>query len=397
MLRRLSLLAHRYLGLVAAIVIVAVSVTGSALVVRDAVEGWLHPDVMQVEPAGDIISPDSALARVRAIDLERSPRMVEFPDSPRDPYAVWLTGPAQQRIMVDPYRGTVLGENARRGGVMGTLFVWHVELAAGDVGAWIVGLLGIGLLLLALTGLVIAWPGWRRLRRIFIVKWRRRWRVVNYDLHRAGGMWTLLFVVLTSATGAGLFFYGSTAAFLDWVTGTEPTRTATPTSAPPTPEAERISLRRAVDQARTALPEGRPTYLYLPQSADAPVTIRMRVEGEWHPNGRSFVYVDSYEGSVLQSKNALHAPAGRQILHTMYPLHIGSVGGTWVRVLYVLLGLGPAVLTISGVIIWYVRWRDRKGREGRSGPPESVRKPQAPPELETAGRSQKRSPREKYG
>jgi len=358
MLRRLSLLLHRYVGLAAAVVVVAVSVTGSALVVRDAAEGWLHPDVMRVEPGASRISPDSALAQVQSTRPKRPPRLFEFPDAPDEPYAVWLKGPAQTRVMVDPYRGTVLGQNARRGGILGTLFVWHVELAAGDVGAWVVGISGILLILLSISGLIIAWPGWRWIRRIFVVKWQRTWRAVNYDLHRAGGLWTLLFVLLTSATGAGLFFYTPTAQFLDWVTRTRPAPKATPTSPPQASEPERISLQRGVKQAKEALPTGKPTYLYLPQAPDDPIVVRMRVDGEWHPNGRSFAYVDAYRGDLLRADNALEAPLGRRILHTMYPLHIGSIGGPWVRLLYVLLGLAPTVLTVTGVIVWYKRKRD---------------------------------------
>lgn len=390
MLRWLFLLVHRYLGLAAALVVIAVSLTGSALVVRDAVEGWVHSDVMRVEPGTKRISPDSALARVREAGVKRSPRLVEFPDGPRHPYAIWLNGSAQERVMVDPYRGTILGRNARTEGLMGTLFVWHTKLAAGAVGAWIVGLIGIGLLLLSITGLVIAWPGWGRLRRILLVKWTRGWRSVNYDLHRAGGIWTLAFVVLTAATGSGLFFYSSTGELLDWVTGTEPDNTGTPTSPPSSPTAERVSLVRAVDRARDALPGGTPTFVYLPNAVDAPITVRVRMGEEWHPNGRSFAYVDAYEGTLLRADNALEAPLGRRILYALYPLHIGSVGGVWGRILYVFLGLTPTGLAITGTIVWYMRRRDRSRQSAQTSLPETVRYPEAPP----TGRSDSSIPRQ---
>ena len=46
-----------------------------------------------------------------------------------------------------------------------------------------------------------------------------------------------------------------------------------------------------------------------------------------------------------------------QVLQTFYPLHIGAVGGRVGQWLYVLLGLAPAVLSVTGTIIWYQRWR----------------------------------------
>jgi uncharacterized iron-regulated membrane protein len=60
---------------------------------------------------------------------------------------------------------------------------------------------------------------------------------------------------------------------------------------------------------------------------------------------------------VLRVDDARTAPAGARLLHTFYPLHVGAVGGLFVKGLYVFLGLAPAVLSITGTIIWYRRWR----------------------------------------
>jgi uncharacterized iron-regulated membrane protein len=105
------------------------------------------------------------------------------------------------------------------------------------------------------------------------------------------------------------------------------------------------------------LPEAQPTYLYFPETAEIPVTVRLRTPPEWHPNGRSFVYARPSDASILRVDDAREAPWGAQLLQTFYPLHIGAVGGLLVKWLYVILGLAPAVLSVTGTIIWYQRWR----------------------------------------
>ena len=56
------------------------------------------------------------------------------------------------------------------------------------------------------------------------------------------------------------------------------------------------------------------------------------------------------------------------MVYAAYPLHVGAFGVA-VRVLYGLLGIAPAVLSVTGVLIWYRRWR----RQDRA-----VRAPQIP-------------------
>ena len=51
------------------------------------------------------------------------------------------------------------------------------------------------------------------------------------------------------------------------------------------------------------------------------------------------------------------------------PLHFGFYGSTPVKWLYALGGLAPAVLAISGTVVWYLRRRRSRlpARAGRTG------------------------------
>ena len=369
---------HLYVGLALSLVLIVICVTGSALVFRGELDRLLRPDLLQVEdPGGPRLGPDRALQVVRDARPQTEPRLVELPQEATAPYKVWLTN--GRHAFVDAYRPALLGTRGVHEGFMNTLFDLHAELLAGATGLVIVGVSGLLTLVLAVTGLVLWWPAglspgalrWRRLRVGLVVAWRRgAWRL-NYDLHRAGGVYTLLFLALVAGTGSALVFYSQTGTLLNWVTGSR--------SLPPPPSVQAgsgggprsPSLDEAVRTARQEVPGAVPTFVYLPQAAEAPLSVRLRTPPEWHPNGRSFVYLRPRDGTVLRVDDMRNAPTGARLLPAVYPLHIGAVGGGIVRVLYVLLGLSPVALAVTGTLIWFRRWRKRHRSlpENGSAPP----------------------------
>ena len=359
MLRRVSSWIHLYGGLALGGLLIVISVSGSALVFEDTLNEWTRPDLHHVTPTGERASLDAVVAAVREASPDATPWIAKLPAAPTEPVVVRL-GPEAPSVFVDPYRATVLGVQRPDEGVVNTVAGLHVELLAGRTGGMIVGLSGLLLVLLTATGLVLWWP--RRLRRLgraLYVSWRRGGARFNYDLHRAGGFYTMLFLLLTALTGSAFVFYPTTQQIISAVTATAPWPPSAPTvdegQGVKTPAA--VSYREVMAAAQQALPAAEPTYLYFPTSAEAPVTVRLRTPPEWHPNGRSFVYLNPSAASVLRVDDAREAPWGAQLLQTFYPLHVGAVGGLFVKWLYVVLGLAPAVLSVTGTIIWYQRWR----------------------------------------
>lgn len=359
LLRRVSSWIHLYGGLALGGLLIVISVSGSALVFEDTMDTWLRPDLRHVEPEGKRVSMDRVLNAVRHARPDATPWIANLPTEPTDPVVVRL-GPEAPSIFIDPYRARVLGVRGPDEGLMNTLTTLHVHLWAGTTGGIIVGVTGLLLVLLTATGLVLWWP--RRLRALWNalrVAWRHGPLRINYDLHRAGGFYTTAFVLLTALTGSAFIFYPTTKQIMSTVTASAPWPPA-----PPTVQEQRvardtaaIAYEDAMQAAQASLPSATPTYLYLPESETAPVGVRMRTPPEWHPNGRSFVYVRPADAAVLRVDDAREAPWGMQVLQTFYPLHIGAVGGLVGQWLYVLLGLAPAVLSVTGTIIWYQRWR----------------------------------------
>lgn len=73
--------------------------------------------------------------------------------------------------------------------------------------------------------------------------------------------------------------------------------------------------------------------------------------GETYSN----IAVDYETGEVEGATLLKDKPFINRLLTILQPLHFGNYGGFWIKIIYAVGGLLPAVLSISGFVIWYFR------------------------------------------
>lgn len=350
---------HLVLGLTAGLILSVSGITGSALVFRNELDAVLHPHLLRAQPGPVRLGLDPVLAAAQTAHPGERPARVQMPRTPAETYEITMAGPDPLQVYVDPYRGTVLGARRESETLPNVLFEIHHTLLAGEAGERVLGITALLLLLVVLTGIVVWWPGWRAGWRRFVravsVRMGGSWRAVTFDLHRALGFWTIGFLTVVAVTGASLVFHERFMAGLDWITGSPP-RPVAPAVVPV--QGARPTVQSMVDRADAAIDGGQVTYVMLPASPTAPLTVRKKTEEELHPSGRNFVYLDPGTGRVLAAEAARTAHAGTRAYNVLYPVHIGRWGGLPSRILHVLLGLTPAILLVSGALMWW----NRRGR-----------------------------------
>ena len=352
---------HLWVGLPLAAVLVVLSATGTALVYRHEIDQRLDPALLRVEPTSLSVGLGTVVRQAQRAVPGGEPRLVRLPGQPDDPVQVYLDG--DQIAYLAPASGAVLGVRGTGEGAMNTVFDLHSTLLSGDTGERVVGVVGLLALVAVGSGLVLWWPSaptWRRVWKASTVAVARGPRRLNYDVHRAGGLYTVPFLVVVAASGVALVFTAEVGAVL-----AAATRSVPRPSAPVVEDGAALDpgvLDAALVAASRALPGARATFVTLPRSPGAPLAVRTRAPGEWHPNGRSYVYLHPTTGRVLRTDDARRAGAADRALFTAYPLHTGAYGGRGVRALYAALGLAPAVLSVTGVVIWFRRWRARNRR-----------------------------------
>lgn len=358
--RRLVFKLHLYVGLLVGLLLVVVGLSGSVLVFREELEALAYPQLLVSNAAGERIAVEEVVQTVqRAYPADR-PFAIRVPRSSRETYLVKLNSAHDRVVYIDPYSGHILGGHRQRETVLGWLALLHTELLASEAGETMVGLGGLLLLGLSATGLVLWWPRNGKLSQGFKVQWSARWKRLNFDVHRATGIYAVLFLSITAATGAALVFNASGVDLVDALTASAP-RPAAPLVESTSSGTAVRTLDTLLDAADRALPLPT-TWVSLPQTPTTPLVVRKKRPDEAHPNGRNFVYLDPRTGAVLQIERDRFAPRGTRVFNTFYPLHVGAIAGTPTRILQVGVGLTPLVLFTTGAVMWATRKRKTRRR-----------------------------------
>jgi uncharacterized iron-regulated membrane protein len=84
-------------------------------------------------------------------------------------------------------------------------------------------------------------------------------------------------------------------------------------------------------------------------------------------NQADVYYFDQYTGQHLMTlRRGLNQSAGDVVMAWIGPLHFGTFGGVPVKVLWVVLGLAPVVLSVTGVFMYWNRSLSKKWRKLRT-------------------------------
>lgn len=361
--KKVCLKIHLYGGLWFGALLVLLSVTGSILVFEHEIDRFLNRELLThsetVDPGQEPVPIDESISNIRQSFPGKEIQFMGLPADSNATMEVWLgSEPEYTYVYVNPYNAEITG--SRVGNSSFTLFMHelHAHLLTGETGSVIVGISGIVLVLLCLSGIILWVPKAGKLLKSITVSFRKKFKRVNYDLHRSVGFWTCLLLLLFALTGSALVFYTGSESLLGSLLNEKPAAAAPPSSIPENRDISHI-YQKAIDKAKSLFPDGRVSFLYLPQGKTGVITVRMKQPAEWHPNGRTFVYLDRYSLETRRIEDGLNTRTSTAIMNMMYPLHIGSFGGYFIKWLYVIVGLAPALLTVTGTLIWWMKKRKK--------------------------------------
>jgi uncharacterized iron-regulated membrane protein len=367
---------HRWTGLVLALVVAAVALTGGLLLLRDPYLRFRHPELAAAIDPAETARRGELLDAIHARFAADGVRVVRFPRPGVNAFHVWLDDGSES--LVDPRTGAVLDRWRWHERLPAFLFELHAHLLLGAPGTVINGIAALATVFLALTG-VLLWgrrPSAFPLRRAAPA--RLRWRDLLQS-HAAVGALTVVPVLVFVLTGAGMTFHGAVASGLaaafDRVPAARPSAVIAPRDAPRQPSS---AVLRAV---HAAFPRGELAMYTRGAPSNAVLTFRVRNPGEMHPNGRSYVLVDPYDATVVQAIDATTQGAGTRAAHAIYPLHAARTGGPALVVLAAVAAAGLAWLAVGGSAALLLRPRPaRRGapRVASSGAHQSAHEAHPP-------------------
>jgi uncharacterized iron-regulated membrane protein len=361
LVRRVLFQVHLWLGVIAGLYILLVCVTGAALVFRIDMQRALHPDLFTPSAAAPQADPVAIIDSVaRAYPGERVSG-VDAPTTGRPTYLAYTSsGDRFRTLLLDPATATMLGELADTTFVR-TLQDLHFDLLGGRTGRIVNGAGAIVLSLMCLTGLVIWWPGRSNWQRSLVVDWRRKGRRVLWDLHSAIGFWTAAFVLMWAVTGV---YFAFPAAFRATVNRISPITSVQIPQSGARNGREPLTWRVLVDTAMRHAPGQHVARVVLPSSETAAFLVQFSPIRPT-PLGADLhsVYLDQYSGAKVSPAAEPAQTLGDMVMAWAAPLHVGNFAGDGIRVTWLLLGLAPPLLFVTGFTMWWTRVvRTRWGR-----------------------------------
>jgi uncharacterized iron-regulated membrane protein len=372
-LRKVVFYVHLVLGLSVGLLMTLTCLTGSLVVYKPEIESLALGTASHLVPTADraTVSLQSAYDLVQRNKPKCKIVQAYLHAEPDLAWSFDLNCKAQGRVVVyiDKYRGKITGEDHFQGKWTQWIYDLHVRLLSGATGETVNGIGALLLVILAATGLVVWWPGARDWRSGLRFETRARWRRKNYDLHRLTGFFASLLLMFVALTGAYFAFPKSYEAIVAWA-ARQPSVLLAPRTGIGSPQ--RISLDAIYATAVQAMPEGETTLFSFPQTRNAPYSLRRMLPEDWRRTGDNLVYLDQYTGQVIRVNYHRELSGPIRFIRDMYPLHFGTFGGNLTRVLWIILGLAPAVLYVSGLLMWWNRSilpamrRRRRLRERRS-------------------------------
>lgn len=311
---RLLLRWHRWLGLLALVFLLLVALSGCLLTYKQAlIRAIITPGITLPATYGVAqMAPqlEEIAGRIRG---DSSGYLIKAPNS-EEPY--WtLTRDADRQVQLLAWDS--LQPHTQNLWLLQTLsFIreLHTELFAGVVGEAILLVSGLLGLFLALSGLVIWWATKRSFRwRWVLPRQFNRSYLMHYHRHSGALMLPILLVILL------------TGSIMLWQKLTQPLLTPPPPTQLPRAmaSAARATAGEWLQVAQQQVPDGWPTYIRLPAPGVAAITVRYRLPGEWHPNGRTSVKIDLPDGSLTLSARADEVDWPQRLINQNYPLHSG--------------------------------------------------------------------------
>ena len=397
-------LVHRYCGLLTAAFLFVSGVTGAVISWDHELDDLLNPHLMEARTPG---TPQDALALARQVEARHPDVRVTYVPlhaeagkslalgvSPRiDPATHALTEPGFNQVFVDPVSGAELGRREwgavwpiTRETFVSFLYKLHYSLHIPALwgtdrwGIWLMGAIALVWTFDCFVGFYLTLPvrraktappggksWWQRWRPAWNVRWRGGFPKLNFDLHRAFSLWTWIVLLVLAFTAFSLNLYREVFyPVMQTFTRVTPTPfdTRTPV-APPQAIEPRVPyadvVARAGAEARGRgwdVPVG--SLYYSPEFGIYMVSLF--APGDDHGTGGvgpALLYYDGIDGRLLGDRRPWQGTAADIFVQAQFPLHSGRILGLPGRILISCMGLVVAMLSVTGVIIW---WRKRASR-----------------------------------
>jgi uncharacterized iron-regulated membrane protein len=372
MVKAVLLFLHRWLGVISGLIVFVVSVTGAIFVFEEELFRAFNPDIVYVTPEQSLRDINELRATAqKSIGQDKNINVVFIPGSPDRAYcfsafernakseSIWDKDEIAYyyQVFVNPYTGAVTGVVNKEIEFFYAVRRIHQNLMLRrDIGNMIVGTSTLIFLFILISGVVLWWP--QRIaqwKQRFVVKWKARWRRLNYDLHSVVGFYVFLIAMLIAITGLvwsfdwwenGIYaMLGSSKKDAAFLTQRDTTYTATN-------QGITLAWKDALKRYEQGFER---ITLNFPTKKNSRVGAFVLYDGPSAWTDSDYIYYNGATGNVQQAILQDAKSTGMKWRNTNYYIHTGKLYGWPTQILAVIASLICASLPVTGVILWVGR------------------------------------------
>ena len=365
---------HLWLSVPFGILITLICFSGAALVFEKEVMELCHRELYFVKKVEAAPLPMEQLMTKVAATLPDSVSVtgVNISSDPERAYQVTLSKPRRASMYVDQYTGEITGkyERAPFFNFMFRMHRWLLDSMKQDGGIFwgkmIVGTSTLMFVFVLISGVVVWWPRTRKaLKNSLKIVANKGWRRFWYDLHVAGGMYALVFLLAMALTGLTWSFqWYRTGFYKTFGVEVQPSMGHGNAAANATakggkrdgkPEgregrgAHRYSPYTNWQQVYEQLAEANPDYKQISVS-DGPASVAVPRFG--NQRGTDRYKFNPRNGEITETTLYKDLDNSGKIRGWIYSVHVGSWGGMLTRILTFVAALIGASLPLTGYYLW---------------------------------------------
>ena len=352
---------HSWSALICVIPLLVICLTGAILVFKHEIDWLFIGEQVRVDESRDHLSErlpyDQLLTSLqeKVKDHEVVGWVVFLEPNRADQVYVMEKGTnAWSYLFIDQYTGNPLSEpRLHDHWFTDWLLELHFNLLLEDVGLIASAIFGLALFFLGISGFILYRQFWKTL---FLLRWNARLVTYFSDLHKTVGIICSPVLLVLSFTGVWWNIAGYLHELEEHSDGHEH---------PLVQERlynDEISIDSLVAAAQAQVSGFKPTYFSFPYEPNLPITIfgdvpTKNVLTSQYSSTASF---DAETGEDLGTYDIRQATVGAKIIDSYRRLHFGDFAGLWSRILWAVAGASPALLSVTGIYVWFKRRRKKR-------------------------------------
>lgn len=230
------------------------------------------------------------------------------------------------------------------------LFPWQ---HAYSIGYYLVSAMGFVLLGALVSGLMVYKQFWKSFTQPRI-RFNQGTKTLLADLHRTAGVWSIWFMAIMSLTGLWYLVQG---ILMHADVEVEPHAPIVAVSELPAQPVEHfpVSLAQAISTAEQLYPDFKANYVGLPEHNRDNYHLYGSGANPFYDLYAYQVSINPWSGAISHQLAPDSMNAVQTVMHVVDPLHYGTIGGIWTKIIWFLFGIMLTGMSITGFMMWSKR------------------------------------------